>query len=418
MKVAIINRSDSLGGAAVVSRRLMEALRGAGVQADLLVLDRREKMSGVHRVNDRLRARLSFLLERLQIFMGNGRSRENLFKADTAGFGVPLHRDPIVSEADVVCLAWINQGMLSLRGIEQIAALGKPVVWIMHDMWCCTGICHHAGECEGFTGECGLCPLLGRKASTGDLSHRIWRRKKRLNSRLNITYVAVSHWLQERCRTSSLLRQARVEVIPNAFPPTPYRPHDKGKDKIIILIAAARLDDPVKGLPVLTEAASRLRMNAPQVAARMQFIAVGALKNPATLDDFPLPVEKTGVVDSGTLASLYRRAHIVVSSSLYETLPGTLVEGQAYGALPVAFDRGGQADIITDGITGVLVPWDADPAARLAAGLLRGVEMVSSTPWDELQQRLADSVRQRFDSAHVAAKYIRLFEQLLQESAR
>ena len=40
--------------------------------------------------------------------------------------------------------------MLSLKNIEKILASGKPVVWTMHDMWPCTGICHHARECTRY----------------------------------------------------------------------------------------------------------------------------------------------------------------------------------------------------------------------------------------------------------------------------
>ena len=39
-KILIINKSDSTGGAAVVSRRLMEALRAEGADARMLVVEK------------------------------------------------------------------------------------------------------------------------------------------------------------------------------------------------------------------------------------------------------------------------------------------------------------------------------------------------------------------------------------------
>ena len=42
MKVVIVNRSDARGGAAVVSKRLAEALRREGVETDMLVLEKLE----------------------------------------------------------------------------------------------------------------------------------------------------------------------------------------------------------------------------------------------------------------------------------------------------------------------------------------------------------------------------------------
>ena len=49
-------------------------------------------------------------------------------------------------EADVIHLHWVNQGLLSLNDIKKMTQSGKPMVWTMHDMWACTGICHHARE--------------------------------------------------------------------------------------------------------------------------------------------------------------------------------------------------------------------------------------------------------------------------------
>ena len=64
-----------------------------------------------------------------------------------------------------------------IEGVEKIIALGKPVIWTMHDMWCMTGICHHAGDCRGYLKKCGNCPLLGKRGGDNDLSHKIWEKE-------------------------------------------------------------------------------------------------------------------------------------------------------------------------------------------------------------------------------------------------
>ena len=53
MKVVIINKSDAIGGAAIVSRRLMEALRMEGVDAGMLVVDRQTDSPDVHLASSR-----------------------------------------------------------------------------------------------------------------------------------------------------------------------------------------------------------------------------------------------------------------------------------------------------------------------------------------------------------------------------
>ncbi len=136
-------------------------------------------------------------------WLDNGLHRRNLFKLDAARVGLPLHRHPWVREADVVCLNWVNQGMLSLGGVERIAAMGKPLVWTMHDMWCATGLCHHAGDCTRYREACGRCPLIERPPRTADLSRRRFERKQLAYGRSGITFVAVSTWLAARCCAAS-----------------------------------------------------------------------------------------------------------------------------------------------------------------------------------------------------------------------
>ena len=77
---------------------------------------------------------MAFLRERLGIFLANGFNRRDLFKVSTARYGVDVLSHPWLKEADVVCLNWINQGMLSLSAIRAIADMGKKIIWTMHDM--------------------------------------------------------------------------------------------------------------------------------------------------------------------------------------------------------------------------------------------------------------------------------------------
>ena len=131
MKVVLINRSDTVGGAAVVTVRLMHALRHAGVDARMLVVDRRGTDANVALAGNKLKRAAAFYTERLGILARNGFRRDTLFQIDTADCGIDLAGHPWVREADVVALNWINQGMLSGKGIKRISALGKPIVWTM-----------------------------------------------------------------------------------------------------------------------------------------------------------------------------------------------------------------------------------------------------------------------------------------------
>ena len=414
MKAILINKSDATGGAAVVSARLLDALRREGVDARMLVAEKRHDSPFVELAASRPQIHQAFLTDRLKIFMANGLNRDTLFKIDTASDGLPLHRNRYVREADVICLNWVNQGMLSLDGLKKLMELGKPIVWTMHDMWCMTGICHHAYDCRRYIERCGDCPLMGAKASPTDLSNKIWLQKSKVYaSGSSLHFVPVSHWLESKARESSLLRNAPMTVIPNAFPfdGTPVR--HRASRPLKIVFGAARLDDPIKGLPILIEATKTLRGMNPQLAGQVELVTFGGIRNASLLERIAIPHRHLGVVSGmENIRRVYEDCRAVVSASSWETLPGTLVEGEAWGAIPVAFDRGGQSDIVTHLHTGYLAEWSDDPVEagrRLAVGIIWALESWSP----EMCDKMLHEAQKKFGARQVALQYISLFESLL-----
>lgn len=354
MKAVFINHSDRLGGASVVTRRLVEALRAhTDIDASMLVTGVEDPAPYIVRGAPRWRSRLPFLAEHLRIFAGNGHRRDTLFKISLATDGLPLHRHPAVKEADVVVLNWVNQGMLSFGEIGKIAA-EKPVVWTMHDMWNLTAVCHHAGECSGYLADCSDCPML--PAGSG-LARRTYDRKKSLYDASGIRFVAVSRWLAECAARSSLLRGRDISVIPNICP-TVAPSGFKVPEGRLVTICAARLDDPVKGLDTAIEAVNHL----PDVT----FVTIGEIKNPGAMDGIRVPHIHLGTLDDADRQAVFARSAAVISTSRYESFGATLVEAQAAGATPVAFTHDGRADIIEDGVTGYVMKGDPADAIRRA----------------------------------------------------
>ena len=420
----------------MVSRRLMEALRGEGVDARMLVCEKLTDSPYVELAASPKEIKRKFLTERLKIFLANGFNRSTLFKIDTGEEGLPLWRNPLIADADAVLLNWVNQGMLSLKGLEKILRLGRPVIWTMHDMWCMTGICHHAGQCNHFKGECGNCPLLGKKSRGKDLSHKVWWRKFKIFTQKplmqKMAFVAVSSWLKGKGEDSRLLKGCRLEVIPNAFKipnilsdrePILERESSQGMEKgnrRRILFGAARLDDPIKGLDTLKETSKILKEKYPEIADGLEIAMFGNIKNPSLLDEFPLPLVRLGVLKGEeAVRKAYTDSDIVVSASSYETLPGTLVEAQAYGCVPIGFRRGGQEDIIDHRITGYLASYDEDinqRARNLAEGIIWAIEEIKTKEERErMAKRMRENVEARFSYPKIARQYISLIETLRDE---
>lgn len=410
MKVTLINHSDTLGGASVVTFRLMEALRAAGVDARMLVASKSSSSPYVEQAASRLRTRLPFLAEHLRIFARNGFSRKTLFKISIATDGLPVASHPMVREADAVVLNWVNQGMLSLDEAARIARM-KPTLWTMHDMWNITSVCHHAGRCDRYMTHCGDCPLLGRAAGPRDLSYSCFDRKKRLYDSAPFTFVAVSRWLEEAARRSALPVGRRLAMIPNAFPVESLaRPAGMSRESLglpaagrLILFVAARIDDPVKNLPLAVEG---LNMLADADGLRdVTAVFVGACRDAHALDGLRLPYVHLGpVADAARMQAIMALGDAVLSTSHYESFGATLLEGQAAGAVPVALVHDGRADIITSADCGCAI---SEPtAAAVARALKRALE----EPPTRAAMRAA---AERYSYAAVADKYINLINNLL-----
>ncbi len=383
MKIVIISTSATLGGAAIAASRLADALRRMDQDVTMVTLDGR--------------SRLPFLAERLGILISNGLSRTDLFRVSTASHGVSVADLPEVRGADVVILEWFCQGLLSLKELSRI---GKPMIWTMHDMWAFTGICHHSLGCTRYRGECGDCRFIRKPLRRpGDLSHRVWRNKAAAYAATPVSFVAVSHWLADKAASSSLLRGHQLSVIPNPHPVGEYLPVQG--DGSLIVMGAARLDDPIKGLDHAITALNAVHADMPDV--RVAFF--GRIRNPRLLNRLAMPYTLEGTLRSEALRSLYQRASVVLSSSDFETSGNTLIEGMACGAVPVSFDQGGQTDIIDHLVTGYLARHpDTDDLARGIRWALR-----SKLP----AQTLHMAAERNFGADAVAAKYLELINRII-----
>ena len=411
MRVLIVNTAELTGGAAVAASRLTDALNRHGVKARMLVRDRQRDSVTTTALPQHLHLRWSFLWERFCIWAANGFRRRGLWAVDIANVGVDVTRLPEFREADIIHLHWVNQGMLSLRQIGRILESGKPVVWTMHDMWPCTGICHHAADCERYHTHCHDCPQLLHPAAR-DLSWQTFRRKASVYAKGSLSFVAVSQWMAARARASALTREHYISVIPNAMPLEKFCRDDRSAacralgipaNTSVIAFGAARVDAPGKGFDRLLEVLRRLMDSS---SATPHLLLFGRLKDESFLQRIPCPYTYVGEVSSPeALSRIYSAADVLVNASDYETFGQTLAEAMACGCTPVSFDRGGQTDIIHHLEDGYLARFgDLDD---LVAGIRWALD--AHLPADLLRH----SVASRFSEEVVARRHITLYESLI-----
>jgi glycosyltransferase involved in cell wall biosynthesis len=78
-----------------------------------------------------------------------------------------------------------------------------------------------------------------------------------------------------------------------------------------------------------------------------------------------------GKLDQGQLWSLYKRAKIMVSPSIHDGLPNSLIEAMVCGCFPIAGNIESMGEWITDGVNGLLV--DASNEVSLAEAMLKAL---------------------------------------------
>ena len=416
MRVLIVNTSERTGGAAVAASRLMEALNNNGVKAKMLVRDKETDRLTVAAVPGQKWMQFYFLWERFVVWLRLYFNRKHLFEVDIANCGADVTQLPEFQEADVVHLHWINQGMLSLKGIRKILNTGKPVVWTMHDIWPATAICHLTLDCRNFETQCTHCRLLPGNGSTNDLSTQIWKRKQQMLNDRQITFVTCSQWLAGEAQKSALLKGQRVVSIPNPIDTHIYTPKDKqqARQRVglptegrIILFASQRVTNRNKGMGYLLEAC---RLLAEQHPEKKEDITVAILGGHAEEIEGQLPFRTCPlgyVNDEQRIVDIYNAADVFVLPSLSENLPNTIMEAMACGVPSVGFRIGGIPEEIDHQQNGYVADYCS------SEDLARGIWWtLYEADHEAVRKACLQKVAHNYSQQSVANRYLEVYESL------
>ena len=417
MKVLIVNTSEQAGGAAVATNRLMDALNNHGVKAKMLVRDKETNDICVVGLKGSIGKKWHFLWERLVIFLHLHFKRNHLFELDIANSGTDITKLREFKEADIIHLHWINQGMLSLKGIHKILQSGKPVVWTMHDIWPATGICHLTLGCSAYRNICRHCKYLPGKGNENDLATKIWKRKSLMLSQGNITFVACSKWLEQEAKSSALLCGQSITSIPNPIETRVFTPGDKTKarmaeglpaDKQLLLFVCQRVTNPNKGMSYLIEACQQLAEQRPEMKEKTGVVILGGHAEEVA-DQLPFETYPLGYVsDQQRMARIYQASDIFVLPSLSENLPNTIMEAMACGVPCIGFRVGGIPEEIDHQRNGFVAEY------KSAEDLAHGIDWIlHQADYKALSEAAASKVRHNYTGQQIALQYTEVYQQAL-----
>lgn len=417
MRVLIVNTSENTGGAAVAANRLKEALNNNGIKAKMLVRDKESDDITVAQLNKSWHQKWDFLWERFVIYMRLHFKRDNLFLIDIANAGTDITKTREFKEADVIHLSWINQGMLSLKGIRKILESNKPVVWTMHDLWPASSICHYAHNCRNYEKQCGNCPLLPGNGSSNDLSARIWRKKRKILERNSILFVTCSRWLADKAKKSGLLSGQKVISIPNPIDSRAFTKENREEARLyaglpegkkLILFVSQRVTDKRKGMDYFITAINKMVEAHPEMKDNCGIAILGG-KAEELADKLPLPSYPLGYVsEEKKIASIYNSVDLFVLPSLEDNLPNTIMEAMACGVPCVGFNTGGIPEMIDHLKNGYVAEY------KSSDDLARGIHWVlSEADHQSLSNEAMKKVNQCYSQYAVAMKYIEAYNQAM-----
>jgi alpha-maltose-1-phosphate synthase len=182
----------------------------------------------------------------------------------------------------------------------------------------------------------------------------------------------------------------RVHVVHNGIDTDFYRPVEEtdvldrlGVNRTRPSVAFVGRITRQKGVPHLLRAALKLDPDIQLI------LLAGAADTPELARETDelvqrLRAERTGVVlvsemlPREDVRQVLTHATLFCCPSVYEPLGIVNLEAMACSTAVVASSVGGIPEVVEDGVTGVLVPYDADRPAEFEAGLARAIETVAS----------------------------------------
>lgn len=416
MKVLHLNTFDVEGGASRGVYWLHTELRRVGVDSHLFVGNKSSDDSTVTSYKGvfdsaffRMRRGIEHYLPSLYKKRRSGPFSPVSFPTNIGSYIDKLN-------PDVVNFHWVQAGFIHPLDLARVK---KPIVWTLRDMWPFTGGCHYSEGCELYASTCRSCPHLGT-TSAWDMSYAVWKMKQRSWYRSQFTLVAISHWLADCARKSSLLGDQRIEVIHNAVDINKFRPHDKNlarrlfgidpSKRVILFGALNAIRDERKGYHELVAALQHLAQTS-NLSSDTDVVIFGASR-PKNEPQYGFRLHYLGrLYDDVTISLAYSAADVTVVPSLEEAFGKTAIESMACGTPVVCFDATGLAEIVEHRQSGYKAK------AFEPEDLARGIEWALSYPDPQsLTFQARERVVNHFSLKFQVERYRDLYDELLASS--
>lgn len=390
---------------ASAGNRLHNAFKDIGLTSNLISLYSDFKSENVITLGKKAKY-TSKLNNEIESYLKRGMtSQYGIFSYPIIGTDISTLKE--VEAADVIYIHWVLFGFLSIKNIEQLIKLNKPIVFFLHDMWFFTGGCHYSFDCDKFVNHCNNCQFFPKEKEK-DLSYKGFEKKRQLFSKYNnLHYVSPSRWLYDCTKKATLTRDKPLFYIPNYLDKKKFKPFDKKVAKgilnidineTVIAFGAVSVDSPYKGWAYLQEALQQISED--EKYENITVLIFGRDYDKEIEERVPFKIKFVGFLSSEYATTLiYNAADVFVAPSIAEVFGYVILEAMCCETPVVGFNTGGIPDIIVHKKNGYLANYK--DSNDLAEGIKYCIE-----------NKLKGYALPVFDEESIMNKHLELIEKI------
>ena len=291
----------------------------------------------------------------------------------------------------------------------------RHLVLNVHDMFFMTGLCHYSLDCERWLLGCGHCPDLNRSFPVRrDTTAFMWKLKKWVFQRTNVTLLVGSDWQLERLQRSPILSRLPHHMIPYGIDTRHYRVRGRAGcrakmgiplDAKVIAFRSTPFRKSMKGFEYIEKALTTLNLG--ENVYLITFEEKGGLEALRGKYNFR---ELGWENDPRKISMALGAADIFLMPSTAEAFGLMAVEAMACGTPVIVFEGTALPKTIHAPLGGLAVPPDADALASAIRELLTN---------NSLRKSMADFggkiVRRDHTLDLYVSRHLDFYQELIQE---
>lgn len=261
---------------------------------------------------------------------------------------------------------WLNNETLSVFDFDKIP-VGSIIT--LHDEWFFCGAEHYYKISDKSNDFIKRYRFFKRGVLGIHWNYFIWKIKlKKLANRTDLIYTVPSYWMLERAKSSAILRNAHILLLPNPINTEIFKPLQDdlveifrkslgiSEEKFIFVFGSIRgKNNKIKGFDLLEQAINLVCSKVDdEFISKTIFLDFGGKKSESYLSKFR-NISLGHIRDFKFLSKVYSSADCVIVPSYIESFGQVAAESLACGTPVICFKTSGLLDIVIDNRSGFCI---------------------------------------------------------------